>query len=71
MKLNLTFFTLSAGRSKGVFIAGVKSVLWLKVGLRGPTCLVGRLARVARRPSFMAAPTLGIGYPMHRPSLTH
>jgi hypothetical protein len=46
-------------------------VLWPKVGLTGPTCQVGRQARVAGRPSFMAAPTLGIGYPMHRPSLIH
>jgi hypothetical protein len=45
-------------------------VLWLKVGLRGPTCQADRLARVAGRPSFLAAPTLGIGCPVHQPSLT-
>jgi hypothetical protein len=33
---------------------GVKSVLWLKVGLGGPTCQTERLARVAERPSFLA-----------------
>jgi hypothetical protein len=36
MNLNLTFFTPSAGKSTGVFIGGVKSVLWSKVGLGGP-----------------------------------
>jgi hypothetical protein len=45
-------------------------VLWLKVGLRGPTCH-GQLARVTRRLCFLAAPSLGIGCPMHQPSLTH
>jgi hypothetical protein len=49
---------------------GVKSVLWLKVGLGGPTCQAGCPARVAGRPCFVATPTLGIGYPVHRPSLT-
>jgi hypothetical protein len=42
---------------------GVKLVLWPKVGLRGPTCQAGRPARVVGRPSFLAAPTLGIGCP--------
>jgi hypothetical protein len=46
-------------------------MLWLKVVLRGATCQAGRPARVAGRPSFLAAPALGIGCPMHRPSLTH
>jgi hypothetical protein len=45
-------------------------VLWPKVELRGPTCQAGRLARVVGRPCIMAAPTLGIGYPVQRPSLT-
>jgi hypothetical protein len=40
-------------------------VLWPNVGLGGPTCQVGQPARVAGQPSFMAAPTLGIGYSMH------
>jgi hypothetical protein len=38
-------------------------MLWLKVGLEGPTCQ-------ARQPSFLAAPTLGITDQLHRPSLT-
>jgi hypothetical protein len=41
-----------------------------KVELGGPTCQADRLARVAKRPSFVAAPTVGIGYPVHQPSLT-
>jgi hypothetical protein len=45
-------------------------VLWLKVGLGGLTCQAGRPARVAGRPSFMATPTLGNGYPVHQSSLT-
>jgi hypothetical protein len=45
-------------------------VLWSKVELRGATCQGGQLARVAGRPSFLATPTLGIGCPMHWPSLT-
>jgi hypothetical protein len=40
-------------------------MLWPKVGLRGPTCQGGWTARVAGRPSFVAALTLGIGYPVH------
>jgi hypothetical protein len=46
-------------------------VLWPKVGLRGPTCQDGWSARVTGWPKFMAAPTSAIGYPVHRPSLTH
>jgi hypothetical protein len=46
-------------------------VLWLKAGLEGPSCEAGHPARVAGQPSFLAAPTLGIGCPVHRPSLTH
>jgi hypothetical protein len=53
-------------------------VLWPKVGLGGPTCQAGRPARVAGWPareagrsSLLAAPNLGIGCSMHRPSLTH
>jgi hypothetical protein len=42
----------------GGIYRGVKSVLWPKVGLGGPTCQ-------ASRPSFIGAPTLGIGYPVH------
>jgi hypothetical protein len=38
-------------------------VLWAKLALVGPTCQPGRQ-------SFVATPTLGIGYPMHRPFLT-
>jgi hypothetical protein len=49
--------TLSAGRSRRLFIRGVKSVLCVKVGLGGLTCQAGQPSRVARRPSFMAAPT--------------
>jgi hypothetical protein len=45
-------------------------VLWLKVGLWGPNCQVGRPARVVRQASFLAAPTMGIGCSVHRPSLT-
>jgi hypothetical protein len=45
-------------------------VLWLKVRLGGPTCQAGRPARVIERLGFVAAPTLGIGYPVHQPSLT-
>jgi hypothetical protein len=45
-------------------------VLWPKVGPGGPTCQAGRLARVPGLPSFLGAPTLGIGCPVHRPSLT-
>jgi hypothetical protein len=46
-------------------------VLWPKVRLRGEaTCQAGRPPTVAGHPSFMAALTLGIGYPVHRPSLT-
>jgi hypothetical protein len=37
MKLNLTFFTLFAGRSRGIY-RGVTSVLWVKVGFEGGTC---------------------------------
>jgi hypothetical protein len=48
-----------------------KSLLWVKVGLRGPTCQAGRQARVSGWPSFLAALTLDIGCPMHWPSLTH
>jgi hypothetical protein len=48
----------------------VKSVLWPKVGLRGPTCQAAQPTRVARQPSLLPTLTLGIGYPMHRPSLT-
>jgi hypothetical protein len=44
---------------------GVKSVLWPKVGLRGATGQAGWLVRGGGWPSFSAAPTLGIGYPMH------
>jgi hypothetical protein len=43
----------------------VKLVLWPKVGLVGPTCQADWPARVAGRPSFLAAPTLGIGCPVH------
>jgi hypothetical protein len=50
---------------------GVKSVLWPRVGLGGVTCQAGRPVRVSGRPSFMVAPTLGIGYRVHRFSLTH
>jgi hypothetical protein len=57
----------------GVFIGGGggKSLLWPKVGLGGPTCKAGWPARVAKQSSFIAALSLGIGYPIHRPSLTH
>jgi hypothetical protein len=41
-------------------------VLWPKVGLRGAHV---RLARVAGRPDFMAALTLGIGCSVRQPSL--
>jgi hypothetical protein len=50
---------------------GAKLVLWPKVGLGGPTCQASRPARVAGQPSLLAALTLGIGCPVHRPSLTH
>jgi hypothetical protein len=70
-KLNLTFFTPSAGRSMGVFIGGLSQCSGWRWALGWPTCQAGWPARVAWRPSFMAAPTLDIGYPMHRPSLTH
>jgi hypothetical protein len=39
-------------------------------GSAGPTCQAGWPARVVWQPSFLAAPTLGIGCPVHRPSLT-
>jgi hypothetical protein len=45
-------------------------VLWPKVGLEGSTCQAGWLARVVGRPSFLFTLTLGIGCPVHRPSLT-
>jgi hypothetical protein len=45
-------------------------VLWPKLGLRGPIYQADRPARVVRRPIFVAALTLIIGYLMHRPSLT-
>jgi hypothetical protein len=52
-----------AWTSRG-YLLGVKSVLWAKVGLGGPTCQVGRPtcqadrpSRVAGQPSFMAALT--------------
>jgi hypothetical protein len=48
----------------GGIYRGVMLVLSPKVGFRGPTSHTGR-------PSFVAAPTLGIGYLVHRPSLTH
>jgi hypothetical protein len=44
---------------------GVKSVLWPKLGLGGPTSQAGRPARVVGWPCFVAALTLGIGYPVH------
>jgi hypothetical protein len=65
VEAKLTFFTLSADWRTGGIYTGIMSVLWLKVGLKGPTCLAGRPPRFAKRPSFLAAPTLGIGYPMH------
>jgi hypothetical protein len=40
------------------------------VGLWGGTCQASRPARVAGRWSFLAAPTLGSGCPVHWPSLT-
>jgi hypothetical protein len=70
MKLNLTFFTLFVGRSMRVFIGGAKLVLWVKVRLRGAICQATRIARVAEQLSFLAALTLGIGCPVHQPSLT-
>jgi hypothetical protein len=54
-KLNLTFFTPSAGRSRRVFIGGVKSVPWPKLGIGRPTCQVGRPHNLAGQPSFVAA----------------
>jgi hypothetical protein len=67
--INLTFFTPSVRRSTWVFTGVLSQCFGWKWGL-GATCQVGRPARVAGRPCFMAAPTLGIGHHMHRPSLT-
>jgi hypothetical protein len=63
-KLNLIFFTLLEGASMGVFIVGLSQCFGRKWVSKGP------LVRSVGRPSFLAAPTLGIGCPMHRPSLT-
>jgi hypothetical protein len=46
-------------------------VLWPKIGRRRPTCQVGRLCNLARRPSFLLAPPLGIGYLEHHLCWTH
>jgi hypothetical protein len=70
-KLNLIFFTPFCREEYGGIYRRVKSVLWVKVGLRVPTCQAGWPARVVGRPSFMATPILGIGCPVHWPSLTH
>jgi hypothetical protein len=71
-KLNLTFSTLSTERSMGVFIRGLSLCFGWKWGSGGGggTFPTSRPARMARQPSFMTAPTLGIGYPVHRPYLT-
>jgi hypothetical protein len=70
-KLNLTFFRPSAGRSTGVFIGGLSRCFGWKWGSEGPLVRPARPpARVAGHPSFMVASTLGIWYPVHRPSLT-
>jgi hypothetical protein len=49
------------------YLSGVKSVLWPKVGIGGPTCQADQSARVAGQASFMVTLTLGIRYPVHRP----
>jgi hypothetical protein len=53
-KLNLTFSTLSAGGSTGVFRA-IKSMPWPKLGLGMPSCQAGRPTWVVGQPSFVAA----------------
>jgi hypothetical protein len=54
--LNLTFFTPSVSGSTMVFIGGVRWCYGRRLGAWGP------LVRPARRPSFLLAPHLGIGY---------
>jgi hypothetical protein len=46
-------------------------VLWPKIGHVGPTCQFGRPCNLARRPSFLLAPSLGIGYLEHNLWWTH
>jgi hypothetical protein len=48
----------------GVFIGGLSQCFSRKWGSGGA------LVWPARQPSYMATPTLGVGYLMHRPSLT-
>jgi hypothetical protein len=70
-KLNVTFFTLSIGRSMGVFIGRLSRCFGRNLGSGGGgSCQASWLARVAGWPSFVAALILGIGYPVHWPPLT-
>jgi hypothetical protein len=41
-------------------------VLWSKIGRVGPTCQAEWPCNLARRPCFLLAPALGIGYLEHR-----
>jgi hypothetical protein len=43
-----------------------KAVLWPKIGRVGPTCQADWPCILARQPSFLLAPPLGIGYLEHR-----
>jgi hypothetical protein len=62
-KLNLTFFTLSTGRSTGVFIGWWSWCFDRKWDSGGPTCQDGRPVRVAGWLSFMATPTWALDTP--------
>jgi hypothetical protein len=49
----------------GLFIGGLSQCFGQKWGSGVPTCQAGLPARVAGRPSFVPAQTLGTGYPVH------
>jgi hypothetical protein len=63
--LSLTLFTLSARAEHGGIYGRIKAVLWPKIGRVGPTCQAGRPCNLARRPSFLLAWPLCIGYLEH------